>query len=191
MTLRVSARQPAQLSSSELTRSGTSLGSPAYMSPEQIRGRAVDGRSDLFSLAALLYESLCGVRPFAGEDLTALVYSVVHETPVPISKRAEGIPRGLDEFFDTALAKDPADRFQSGREFRQALERAGEGKPSDAFESTLVEPRAAEAVRPLVRTKSGVSTRFGPGTWPKVQSWSSCSFIREKNVLKCVGSSKK
>ena len=112
----------ARLSTSELTSTGASLGSPAYMSPEQIRGGAVDGRSDLFSLATLLYEALCGKRPFTGDDLASLTYSIAHETPIPISRRARNLPPGLDEFFERALAKNPEHRFADGAAFRQALE---------------------------------------------------------------------
>jgi len=104
----------AKLATSTLTQSGTSIGSPAYMSPEQIRSGSIDGRSDLFSLAVILYELLCGERPFNGEDPTALIYSVVHETPIPITKRANGLPAGLDSFFEHALAKDPDDRYRDG-----------------------------------------------------------------------------
>jgi serine/threonine protein kinase len=120
----------ARLPTSELTRSGTSIGSPAYMSPEQIRGRPVDGRSDLFSLAVILYESLTGKRPFTGEDVAAVIYSVVSETPAPITSLAPDLPPGLDRFFDRALAKDPADRFGCGRSFKTALEEAAGEKSS-------------------------------------------------------------
>jgi serine/threonine protein kinase len=115
----------ARLSTSELTQSGASLGSPAYMSPEQFRGGALDGRSDLFSLAAVLYEALCGQRPFEGKDLPALVYSIAHDAPVPITRRVRGFPERLDDFFDQALAKDPGKRFKNGADFRDAFREAG------------------------------------------------------------------
>jgi tRNA A-37 threonylcarbamoyl transferase component Bud32 len=136
----------AKLSSSTLTQSGTSIGSPAYMSPEQIRGRSIDGRSDLFSLAVILYELLCGERPFNGEDPTALIYSVVHETPIPITKRMNGLPAGLDAFFENALAKDPNDRYRDGQAFRQAFEEACAKVSSIDIESTVHE--AAGQIEP-------------------------------------------
>ncbi|MFQ5670073.1 MAG: serine/threonine-protein kinase [Acidobacteriota bacterium] len=114
----------ARLATSELTRTGQPLGSPAYMSPEQIRGLKVDGRSDLFSLAVIFYEALCGSRPFAGSDLSSLAYSIVHETPLPISRRAGNLPAALDRFFDRALAKRPGERFQDGLAFGKELGRA-------------------------------------------------------------------
>jgi serine/threonine-protein kinase len=114
----------ARLSSSELTQSGTTLGSPAYMSPEQIRGGAIDGHSDLFSLAVILYEALCGARPFAADEPAALCYAIAHETPVPVTRRAEGLPGALDRFFDRALAKDPEERFPDGTSLSRAFDEA-------------------------------------------------------------------
>jgi predicted Ser/Thr protein kinase len=145
----------AKISTSTLTQSGTSIGSPAYMSPEQIRSRSIDGRSDLFSLAVILYELLCGERPFTGEDQTALLYAVVHETPIPITKRTPGLPAGLDAFFETALAKDPDGRYQDGHAFRGAFEEACTKVSSIDVESTVhdaagqieAEPSAAKPPR--------------------------------------------
>ena len=114
----------ARLSDSELTQAGFLLGSPAYMSPEQIRSREVDGRSDLFSLASVLYEALSGKKPFEGEELPALVYAVVHEDPPPISRLLRALPTRLDDFFARALAKSPEDRFEDGESFALALRRA-------------------------------------------------------------------
>jgi predicted Ser/Thr protein kinase len=132
----------AKFSSSTLTQSGTSVGSPAYMSPEQIQGKNVDGRSDLFSLAVILYELLCGERPFGGDDPTALLYSVVNETPIPITKRVPGLPGGLDSFFEHALAKDPENRYRDGRALRQALDEACSEVSSVDVEATVHEPAA-------------------------------------------------
>jgi len=111
----------ARLSESDLTREGALVGSPAYMSPEQIRGGAVDARSDLFSLALVLYEALTSKRAFGGEDLAAVTYALVHETPAPVRHRIPDLPAGLDPFFTRAFAKDPADRFQDAAAFRSAL----------------------------------------------------------------------
>ena len=95
------------------------------MSPEQIRGAAVDARSDLFSLAVVLYEALTSKRPFGGQDLPSVAYSVAHETPAPVSQLVEELPSGLDAFFERALAKEPRDRFSDGTTFRLALKEAG------------------------------------------------------------------
>jgi len=115
----------ARLAASELTRTGAVVGSPAYMSPEQIRGAAVDARSDLFSLAVVLYEALTSKRPFGGQDLPSVAYSVAHETPTAVSRQVRGLPVALDAFFERALAKDPDDRFPDGTALRRALQQAG------------------------------------------------------------------
>jgi serine/threonine-protein kinase len=112
----------ARLSASELTRTGTLIGSPAYMSPEQVRGGEVDGRSDLFSLAVVFYEALTARRPFAGDDLPAVMYSVAHGTPEPPSRLVRSLPQAIDAFFARALAKEPGDRFPDGESFRTALQ---------------------------------------------------------------------
>ncbi|HYV86099.1 MAG TPA: serine/threonine-protein kinase [Patescibacteria group bacterium] len=112
----------ARLSASELTRTGTLIGSPAYMSPEQVRGGEIDGRSDLFSLAVVFYEALTARRPFAGDDLPAVMYSVAHVVPEAPSRLVRSLPPAIDAFFQRALAKDPADRFPDGESFRAALQ---------------------------------------------------------------------
>jgi len=139
----------ARLPTSKLTRSGATIGSPAYMSPEQIRGGQVDGRSDLFALACILYECLCGRRPFAGDDLTQIAYAVAHTEPEPITRRVPGLPAGLDRFFRQALAKDPADRFADGEALRDGLNSALEGHTPAAPLGTVIataEPSAGTAI---------------------------------------------
>ena len=129
----------ARLQTSELTRTGMTLGSPAYMSPEHITRGHVDARSDLFSLAVILYEMLCGERPFHGEELAGLAYSIVHENPIPMTKRVGGLPRAVDEFFDRALAKDAGERFADGNEFAAALRSARAAPVDSGVDKTLVE----------------------------------------------------
>jgi serine/threonine-protein kinase len=129
----------ARLRTSELTRTGMTLGSPAYMSPEQVTRGDVDARSDLFSLAVILYEMLVGERPFNGDELAGLAYSIVHEHPIPATKKTPGLPRAWDEFFERALAKNPAERFVDGREFSAALLRAADPATDAGFVSTVVE----------------------------------------------------
>jgi hypothetical protein len=111
----------ARLKASDLTQSGVPLGSPGYMSPEQVKGGDLDGRSDLFSLAVVLYEALCGKRPFRGDELVSLAYAIAHETHVPLARQLEGCPARLDRFFDRALSKDPDKRFPDGAAFRKGL----------------------------------------------------------------------
>ncbi len=142
----------ARLACSELTRSGLALGSPIYMSPEQISGKTVDGRSDLFSLAVVLYQALSGKKPFEGDDLTSLAYAVAHETPLPMSRLAPDLPPRIDDFMDRALAKDPAERFADGAAFRKAL-----ASLRARSEGTAPEDRTAGLGRTLVEAAASPS----------------------------------
>jgi len=142
----------ARLKSSDLTQSGAALGSPGYMSPEQVRGGGLDGRSDLFSLAVVLYEAFCGKRPFQGEDLVSLAYSIAHDTQVPLTRHLKDCPPGLNNFFDKALSKDPAKRFPDGPAFRQAFLGAGKQLPADRMEQTVVDAKTVKLAPPAYQT---------------------------------------
>lgn len=100
----------------------SSYGSPAYMAPERIQGLPSDDRSDLFSLAVIFYEMLCGERPFGGDDLASICHSITQQPPVPITSRNPTLCRALNGFFDRALAKAPGDRFTNAAEFRESLQ---------------------------------------------------------------------
>jgi eukaryotic-like serine/threonine-protein kinase len=108
---------------SELTRTGHMVGSPAYMSPEQVRGEKLDGRSDLFSLGIVLYELLTGARPFPGDSITTLVYQILHTEPRdPLEWRSD-LPVATREVIARLLAKAPEKRPADAREFVQELAR--------------------------------------------------------------------
>jgi serine/threonine protein kinase len=111
----------AKINSSSLTATGQFLGTPNYMSPEQVTGEVVDGRSDLFSLGVVLYELLTKKKPFAGDNLTSISYKIVHEEYPPPQTYDAAIPAEFNPILARALAKDPAARFQSGKDFVQAL----------------------------------------------------------------------
>jgi predicted Ser/Thr protein kinase len=109
--------------STDLTRTGTMIGSPAYMSPEQIRGEKIDGRSDFFSLGVVLFELLTGARPFPGDSITTLVYQILHTEPRdPLSLKADLAPAAR-EVFARLLAKQPADRPGNSNEFIREIDR--------------------------------------------------------------------
>jgi eukaryotic-like serine/threonine-protein kinase len=114
----------ARVEASELTQTGTVLGTPTYMSPEQFMGHPVDGRSDLFSCGVILYQLLTGEKPFTGESTTTIMYKVLREEPVPPSQLNLSLAPALDAVMKKALAKNPAERFQNGREFAQVLQAA-------------------------------------------------------------------
>jgi serine/threonine protein kinase len=111
----------ARLTDAGRTRTGIVLGTPSFMSPEQLQGRPVTGSSDLFSLAVTLYQMLAGQLPFRADSMPALMLRIAHEAHPPIRTLRPGLPAGLDGFFDKALAKDPAARFANGASFAQAL----------------------------------------------------------------------
>ncbi|MEJ2646363.1 MAG: serine/threonine-protein kinase, partial [Gammaproteobacteria bacterium] len=112
----------ARIESSELTQIGTVIGTPGYMSPEQLMGQRVDHRSDIFSCGILLYELLTGERAFASTNVTSTIYKVVHTELPPVSKICPTVPAAMDPALARALAKNPGDRYQSAQEFAQALE---------------------------------------------------------------------
>ena len=114
----------ARVEASELTQTGTVLGTPSYMSPEQFMGHPVDGRSDLFSCGVILYQLLTGEKPFTGESTTTIMYKVLREEPVPPSQINMSLAPALDAVVRRALAKNPNERFQTGKEFAQALDAA-------------------------------------------------------------------
>lgn len=115
----------AQSASHELSQDGTLMGTPNYMAPEQIRGGAVDGRADLFSLAVVLYELLTGVTPFGGDTVSSVLYRIVHEEPRDIAPHLGRLPESFGTFFRKALAKEPSHRFKDGRAFAASLREAG------------------------------------------------------------------
>jgi len=97
------------------------MGTPSYMSPEQVKGRAVDGRSDIFSLGVMLYEMVTGEKPFPGQNITTVIYKIVNEEPVPPKQVDPTIHPGISAVVMKALAKDPDVRYQSCREMLEDL----------------------------------------------------------------------
>ena len=103
------------------TMTGLILGSPRYMSPEQVIGKAIDARSDIFSLGVVLYEALTGVAPFDGDNVNAIMYATVNTTPPPTSAHNRAVPGMLDLIVAKAMAKLLEDRYQSIKELADDL----------------------------------------------------------------------
>lgn len=120
-TLKVMDFGVARENGAHLTQKGFVVGTPHYMSPEQIEGRPLDGRSDVFSMGVVLYELLCGERPFPGESISTVLYRILHDTPTPLRELNPRIPKALERILDRALAKDPNQRFPSAQAFEEAL----------------------------------------------------------------------
>jgi hypothetical protein len=104
-----------------LTVEGTVLGTAPYMSPEQVEGRSLDARSDIFSFGSILYEMATGRWPFPGKTLGAITAAILRDEPTPLTRLRKDLPEGLQRIVDRCLAKEPAKRYQSARELRDAL----------------------------------------------------------------------
>lgn len=131
--------------STELTRTGMMVGSPAYMAPEQVKGQSLDGRSDLFSLGVVLYEMLLKRKPFPADTVTSLVYQILHEDPMADAAIHAALPPGVAAFLRRALAKERDERFADAAAFA-AEARALAASPAARTAATkLVAKRAAAA----------------------------------------------
>jgi eukaryotic-like serine/threonine-protein kinase len=111
----------ARITSSSKTKTGVILGTPSYMSPEQVAGRKVDGRSDIFSLGVVLFELLTGEKPFTGDDMTSLMYQVAKERHPSIKTISPKTPAVLEKIIDKALEKDPENRYQKAGQMAEHL----------------------------------------------------------------------
>jgi serine/threonine-protein kinase len=147
-TVKVADFGIAHIESSNLTQVGTVVGTPNYMSPEQIMGLPVDGRSDLFSTGVILYQFLTGERPFVGSSTTTM-QKVLKEDPLPPSTLNVQLPPAIDAVVRKALAKRADDRFQTAQEFANALR------------SALAAPLAGEAT---AMAATDATRRYVPGS---------------------------
>jgi TolB-like protein len=152
---RMTGPQPEPSGGSELTtdmrtREGVVMGTVPYMSPEQISGRAVDHRTDIFSLGVMLYEMVTGRRPFQGHSSAELVSSILRDTPRPLRELRPDLPDGLAGVIERCLEKSPADRVASVRALREVLGAVPSGPPS-------VQAPVAPASRPAAASDSGAT----------------------------------
>lgn len=147
----------ARFENSSLTKTGSIMGTPNYMSPEQCSGQVLDLRTDLFSIAAMLYEMLTGEKPFQGNAAHTIMLRITNNTPEKPSSINPSLPKLFDRLLAKALAKEPKARFQTAGEFRRALLKVHElckddfpgwqavdaGESSAALNDTVLKPSAA------------------------------------------------
>jgi serine/threonine-protein kinase len=141
----------AHIEASNLTQVGAVMGTPAYMSPEQILGLPVDGRSDLFSAGVILYQFLTGERPFSGSAATTM-QKVLKEDPLPPSSLNVQTPLEMDAIVRKALAKRPEDRFQTASEFAAAIRATVPGMTITNADATLISPPPAAPIATVDKT---------------------------------------
>jgi len=125
-TIKITDFGIARITASNRTKTGVVLGTPSYMSPEQLSGKHIDGRSDLFSLGVMMFEMLTKTQPFGGDSLASLMYQITNEKHPDINKLRDDLPKCIKPIIDKALQKDPNKRFQSGAEFKEAVDRCWE-----------------------------------------------------------------
>jgi tRNA A-37 threonylcarbamoyl transferase component Bud32/tetratricopeptide (TPR) repeat protein len=149
----------ARLSGSEMTTTGMVMGTPHYMSPEQVKGQKADARSDIFALGCLFYELLAGKKPFDAESMHGVLYKIMQEEPVPLREAAPGTPDALAHVVEKALAKNPDERFSSASDLLLALRQARSAMVSGRPERSPEHDRAIPAARAGQRRPVGEQSR--------------------------------
>ena len=157
-----------------MTIDGCTIGTPAYMPPEQVLGEEIDGRADLYAVGVILYRLLAGKLPFDADTPMVMLQKQVAETPAPLHSHREGLPDWCETIVRRALAKAPIDRFQTATEFREAVARATGLAPSiDLAKAFAVAPDQVAAAVPapvpppatvaISRTEAGLPARATAG----------------------------
>jgi serine/threonine protein kinase len=160
----------AKLEDTSMTQTGLVMGTPSYMAPEQLTGKKLDSRADIFSLGSVFYELVTRERPFQG-DVTSILYKIVHEDPVSPSLINPSIPGSIDAVIRRALAKEPKDRFKTCEEMRAAFaDQAARLRMTPAAAGATALPTAKAAAQPAPVSPSYLLTELEPkprrNLWP-------------------------
>jgi serine/threonine-protein kinase len=162
--------------SEHMTIDGFMMGTPAYMPPEQVLGQEVDGRADLYSVGVMFYRLLTGALPFRADTAIGMVQKQIADPPAPLRLHREGLPDWCEQVLQRALAKSPADRFQTAEDFRQAISAAtalASRDPTKVFAVADLEvttpPRPLEAAQAMAAAANAVRTPL-PATRPETRA---------------------
>ena len=150
----------ARISTSTITKSNAIMGTPYYMSPEQVTGKLVDCRADIFSVGAILYELLTSEKAFQGDQLSTIVYKIVNEEPPPLRSYVKDLPAGLDAIVHKALAKNPDERYQTCGDLN--------GDLTDYLRGAAPAPPAVQ--RASAAPDEGKTVRIGPAETPSINA---------------------
>jgi serine/threonine protein kinase len=160
----------ARIATSTMTQTHTVMGTPYYMSPEQIEGKKVDGRADIFSLGAVFYEMLTLQKPFPGDNITTVIYKIVNEPHTPVRRLLEDLPEGLDTMLSRALAKNPENRYSTCAQFIRDLRRPqpfGEmGFHPDRFEEEAFPYQGSRGIPEMSTWNGPENARMGTSYEP-------------------------
>jgi tRNA A-37 threonylcarbamoyl transferase component Bud32 len=156
---------------SSLTGTNSLLGTPNYMSPEQVKSSSITPRADLFSAGVVMYEMLTGVKPFGADDISGILYNVVNLEPAPADKLNPNVPRAVSRIAAKLLAKSPLARYATAAEALAEVERARGPRATDAGVGTLVAAKHDDATTPLNPGDARAHTPLMRRRVPAVAFW--------------------
>jgi serine/threonine protein kinase len=166
------------------TREGDIMGTPAYMSPEQVLGKSVDGRTDIFSLGTVLYELTTGRSPFAGagKNIASVFNKIIHQDPQELAFDSDRIPQEFSAIVMKCLRKSPDERYQAGNELAKALKVCLLRIKSEAVEKSPIEKKKHNYVIPLVLVTAGVILAGGIYYYQHANKHLQASSLKKENV---------